>query len=274
MIYQADQINNFADQTFAYLEVDEKEHVLTITLNRPERKNAMNPTLINELAYCLAYAHYTNDIWVVVLAANGNVFCSGADLKAFMGGDDPKDSTIPKPAGQVVIGDLFRQLHKPCIARVHASVYAGGMLLIGGCTHVIAKEGVVFGLPEVKRGLWPMQVMQTLLQFMPPRQAIAWCIEGNSLSTREALSYDLVTKIVQSDIELMSAVDQLVTKISENSPAAIRLGLQAFDELQSKSADEAHAYLQGMLMKCLQTADAREGIMAFKQKRKPVWTGK
>lgn len=271
MTFGKEILTTFSSQTFAYLEVVETAHLLTITLNRPEKKNAMNPTLVNELAYALSYAHHQADIWGVVLAANGNVFCAGADLKAFMGGDDPKNSTIPKPSEQVIIGDLFRHLHKPCIARVHAPVYAGGMLLLGGCTHVIAKDTIFFSLPEVKRGLWPMQVMQSLLNFMPPRKVLDWCMRGNSLHAQEALQYGLVTELVQSDIELMSVVDKLVATLFENSPNAIRLGLQAYDELQAKSSDEAHGYLHSMLMKAVQSQDAMEGIMAFREKRKPIW---
>ncbi len=274
MTYGNEIVADFANQTFAYLEVVEQAHLLTITLNRAEKKNAMNPTLVNELAYALSYAHHQTEIWAVVLAAKGDVFCAGADLKAFMGGDDPKDSTIPTPKEQIIIGDLFRHLHKPCIARVHASVYAGGMLLLGGCTHVIAKDNVFFALPEVKRGLWPMQVMQSLLSIMPPRKVLDWCMRGHSLNAHEALDYGLATQLVQSDIELMSAVDLLVADLFKNSPNAIRMGLQAFDELQSKSSAEAHAYLHTMLMKTVQSQDAMEGIMAFREKRKPVWKNK
>src|SRR3990172_950906 len=125
MIYTADQTSKFNNQKFAHLLIDEKDHVLTITLNRPEKKNAMNPVMVNEIAYALSYAHYNNDIWVVIIAANGDVFCAGADLKAFAGNDqDTTNSTIPEPSTEVLLGEIFIQLHKPSIAKVHAPVYA------------------------------------------------------------------------------------------------------------------------------------------------------
>jgi enoyl-CoA hydratase/carnithine racemase len=136
--------------------VEEKENVLTITLNRPEKRNAFHMPLANELAYALAYAHYNNAVWCVVLKANGPTFCAGADLKAFAGDDTTeKPSTIPMPKDMVKLGDEFNGLHKPCIAQVHADVYAGGFLMIGGATHVVAVESAKFGLPEVKRGIFP-----------------------------------------------------------------------------------------------------------------------
>src|SRR3972149_2507358 len=117
MIYTAGQTSKFNNQKFAHLLIDEKTHVLTITLNRPEKKNAMNPVMINEIAYALSYAHYNNDIWAVVIAANGDVFCSGADLKSFSGQTEETVSTVPEPVSEIVLGNVFNGLHKPCIAK-------------------------------------------------------------------------------------------------------------------------------------------------------------
>ncbi len=273
MLYTQTTTANLHEQTFAYLIVEEKNHVLHITLNRAEKKNAMNPTLVNELAYALSYAHHHNHIWTVVLAAKGTVFCAGADLKAFSGASDENNSTIPEPPQVVVIGDLFRHLHKPCIAKVHAPVYAGGFLLICGCTHVIATKNTFYSLPEVKRGLYPMQVMQSLLNIIPPRKVLDWCMRAQSVDAQEAYELGLVTQLVDDEAALNQAVDLLVKDIKQYAPAAIRLGLKAFDELQSKTQAEAHPFLQSMLMEVLQTKDAMEGILAFRQKRQAVWKG-
>ena len=274
MIYTKEEVANFKDRIFAYLLIDEAEHVLTITLNRPEKKNAMNPVMINEIAFALSYAHYNNDIWVVVMAANGDVFCAGADLKAFAGGDqDTTNSTIPEPSAEVLLGEIFTQLHKPSIAKVHAPVYAGAFLIICGCTHVVAADNATFALPEVKRGIWPMQVMQSLLNIMPTRKVLDLCILGKTINSREALDLGLITSIVSPN-DLDNEVAGLASKIFGNSPAAIKHGLRAFDELRSIDNDQKHAYLKKMLGEILKTDDAREGITAFKEKRKPNWTGK
>lgn len=275
MIYSLEQIQNFSTQTFAFLQISEKDHVLTLTLNRPEKKNALNPTLMRELAYALAYAHYTPGVWAVELAANGDVFCAGADLKAFAGqAQEETVSTIPNVEGEILIGDLFAKLHKPCVARVHAAVYAGGFLLICGCTHVVALETATFSLPEVKRGLYPMQVMASLLQILPPRKVLDLCIRGKTMVAFEAYALGLVTDLAVDSQALAAQTQSLLTEICENSPTAIRMGLEAYDALRQKSQPAAHAYLKGMLNDLIKTEDAQEGLAAFMQKRKPIWTGK
>ena len=97
MLYNSEQLAAFKQQTFAHLIVEETGHLLTITLNRPEKKNALNPVLFREIAYALKYAKHSNHIWAVVIAAKGDVFCAGADLKAFAGGEEQSVSTIPSP---------------------------------------------------------------------------------------------------------------------------------------------------------------------------------
>lgn len=273
MIYSAESVSNFKDQHFAFLEIREAGHTLTVTLNRPDKRNAFHQPMANELAYALAYAHYNKDIWAVVLAANGPVFCSGADLKAFAGMEvNDGGSTIPVPDGLIVLGDEFKGLHKPCIARVHGNVYAGGFLMIGGCTHVVAVEEANFALPEVKRGIWPMQVMASLMPLMNAREMLDLCMRGKTLTAREALEARIITDVVAAD-ELNIYINGIVADILEQSPAAIRHGLQAFQELDGVSKEDQHKYLHGMLMKVLQTKDAKEGLAAFREKRKPEWTG-
>jgi enoyl-CoA hydratase/carnithine racemase len=273
MPYSAEGTAAFPQTRFVYLECAQRDHVLEIRLNRPDKRNAFDPVLVRELAFALSYAHHDSAVWAVLLAANGPVFCAGADLKAFAGmaQDDP-GSGVPLPKGEIALGDLFRRLHKPCIARVHGDVHAGGFLLIGGCTHVLAARGTRFSLPEVERGIWPMQVMATLADLMPARQLLDWCMRGLSLSSDEALSRGLVTQVVEPD-ELDAAVQTLLDQVLSKSPSAIRLGLQAWDALRAIPPQEQHSFLQQMLAKTLQTHDAREGLAAFREKRKPVWTG-
>ena len=272
MLYTTEQLLQIKQQTFAHLLVEEKDHLLTLTLNRPEKKNALNPVLFNELAYALTYANHSRDVWVVVIAAKGDVFCAGADLKAFAGANETTTSTVPAPNGEIVIGNIFNSLHKPCIAKVHAPVYAGGFLIVCGCTHVVATENATFSLPEVKRGLYPFQVMQSLLQIMQPRTVLDLCIRAKTLSATEAEKNGLVSKVVEQN-KLDEEVQSLVDEIFQYSPSAIRLGLEAFDNLKNIPAAEAHSYLKQMLGECIQTEDAAEGMKAFIEKRKPVWKG-
>jgi enoyl-CoA hydratase/carnithine racemase len=262
MLYTTEQRAEFKSQTFAHLLVEEKNHLLTLTLNRPEKKNALNPVLFKELAYALNYASFNTDIWAVVIAANGDVFCAGADLKSFAGGTEQVTSTVPEPQGEVILGDVFNSLHKPCIARVHAPVYAGGFLIICGCTHVISVPEATYSLPEVKRGLFPFQVMQSMLQIMPARTVLDFCIRAKTLNATEAEKIGLVSKVVAKE-NLDAEVQALVDEIFQYSPSAIRLGLEAFDDLKNIPPAEAHSYLKQMLSMAIDTQDAAEGMAAF-----------
>ena len=234
----------------------------------------MNPKMMEEIAFALAYAKYTPEVFLVVLEAEGKVFSAGADLKAFAGDkQEETDSTIPPADGEVLIGELMVQVHKPTVGKVHAPVYAGGHMLIGGCTYVIAVDDATFSLPEVKRGLYPMQVMATLLQTLPPRKVLDWCISGRSLSAQEAYDIGLVTHLVDK-VNLNVQCQQLVETLKLNSPKAISMGLQAYDELRGIPGDEQQAYLKSMLDALLDSEDAKEGLAAFKEKRSPDWTGR
>lgn len=271
--YSEKVVQNFHQQTFAHILIEEKNHVLYLYLNRPKAKNALSPLLVNELAYSLAYAHYNTDIWAVVLGAVGNVFCAGADLKAFAGSTEETNSTIPEPDGEILVGELFNKLYKPCIAKVTGDVYAGGFLLLCGCTQVVALDSIQLGLPEVKRGLFPMQVMASLLQIMPARKVIDWCIRGYNLPVKTAHEYNLVTHIATIET-IDTIVDSLCTELISNSPSAIRLGLEAYDHIRVAGSEEQHSYLRDMLFKTLSTEDAQEGLTAFREKRSPLWQGK
>lgn len=274
MTYTKEESSQLHEQTFAYLELEEKDHVLYITLNRPTKKNALNEVLSRELAYALSYAHHQAQVWVVVLAANGSIFCAGADLKTFMGvQDEDSGSTIPEESNPIILGDLFKSLHKPCIAKVAAPVYAGGFLLLAGCTQVIATTDSNFTLSEVRRGIWPFQVMASLMEIMPKRKVLDWCMTGAVWSAKQAYEAGLVTHLVADAAMLDQEVAQLIQTLQQNSPSAIRLGLQAAQAMESVENSAQHAFLHQCLMDVIQTKDAQEGMMAFRQKRPPQWTG-
>lgn len=272
MLYTSQQTAEIQQHFFTFLKVEEQNHVLTLTLNRPEKKNALSSTLLHELAFGLSYAHHNSAIWVVVIKATGDVWCAGMDLKAMMGQSQTNKSTIPEPAEAVVLGDLFTGLHKPCIAQVHAPVYAGGFLIVGGCTHVLASENATFSLPEVKRGLFPFQVLNTLLQLMPARKALDWCMRGKTLSAQQAYEVGLVTELTAEE-NLDNAVNELVADLLLYSPTAIQKGLEVYQNLPLVPPHERHGYLLAQFLALQQTEDAKEGIAAFNEKRKPIWRG-
>ena len=257
-------------QKFAFIEAKAEDHVLTLTLDREEKKNALHPHMVNEIAYVLQYAKQTNSIWMVLLRSKGDVFCAGADLKAFMGQLVEFDSSIPSPSKEILVGELFGKVHKPIITQIEGDVYAGGFLFLAGATYVLANAGIKLGLPEVKRGLFPFQVMSALLEVMPRRIVIDWCIRGYNLDVADALKFGLITHI-SSDKNMDKLTSDIIDQIKANSPTAIRMGLEAIDHISPKS--QQNKYLKDMLTKTVISKDGQEGLLAFKEKRKPNWVG-
>lgn len=268
--FESELVAKLHEQTFQFLIVEEANHTLTITLNRPDKKNALHPQMVNELAFAVEYANQNKEVWAVILKANGDVFCAGADLKAFQGVGEEINSSIPFPDEKVLINEFFNSLTKPCLAQVDHDVLAGGMLLMTGCNYVVAKPSVEFGLPEVKRGLFPFQVMSSLLEIMPARKVIDWCITGKRISANEALNDGLITHVTENTEE---KVNEILSTLFENSPNAIRLGLEAYKKLKEKDVKAENEYLFGMLIKAIGSKDAQEGILAFREKRNPNWIG-
>lgn len=266
--YKKNQLENFSSFHFSFINVEEMNNVFKITLNRPDKKNALHPQMINEIAFAMHYAHFNSSVWIVLFEAKGSVFCAGADLKAMSGDIEPNNSSIPLPKYPVIIGDLFRKIHKPTIACVRENVYAGGFLILAGCLFVIADNKLNFSLPEVKRGLFPFQVMASLTKVMPERKVLNWCILGNSITAKEAFDLGLITHLTDgNDFDI--TVNLLVEEIKLNSPAAIKLGLEAYETISNNNNN--HEYLHSMLNKIIESKQAKEGLEAFNQKRKPNW---
>lgn len=269
MLYTPEQTAQLPADGFRYLLTSVDDHVLTITLNRPEKKNALNPPMLAELAFVVTHAKHTADIWLVVLAAAGDTFCAGMDLKSLSSGDT-ETTSVPAPSGPVRLGELMAELHKPCIARVQGPVYAGGFLLVGASTYVVAAESATFSLPEVKRGLFPFQVLAILLDIMPARKALDLCLRAKTLSSAEALTLGLVTEVVPAD-ELDNTLARLVGELTQLSPTAMQFGLRAYQQLKNLPSDEQQAYLFDQFQQLQLTPDAKEGMAAFLEKRKPNW---
>ncbi|WP_221394401.1 enoyl-CoA hydratase-related protein [Dyadobacter sp. NIV53] len=272
--YSKEDAGVFETVQFLYIRTILEDHVLRITLNRPEKRNAFTPTMAEEITFALAYAHYNQEVRCVIIDAEGPVFCAGADLNAFYNLDaDIRNPTLPKIREEVKLGDAFDQLLKPSIAQVEGAVLAGGFLLICGCTFVISENEAAYGLPEVKRGIWPMQVMASLLSIIPKRKILEMAVTGKSYSAEEAFRLGLVTQIIEKEI-IADEVNKLADIICANAPLAIQAGMEALQELSAISSSEQHTYLKNQLEELLASEDAKEGALAFKEKRQPVWKGK
>jgi len=271
MFFSLTDLERFNSAAFNFIETEVAGHVFFITLNRPEKRNAFTPVMVNELAFALAYANVQRDIWCVVIKANGPVFCAGMDLTVFHNPSlDTFNKSIPEPLKTVTLGDTFRLMNKPTIAKIEGNVYAGGFLIVGGCTFAVAAEEAEFSLPEVKRGIFPMQVIATLQNFMSPRQALRLCVLGEPFGARAALNFGIVSHVC-SRANLDDKLAVLINNILSNSPYAISAGIVTFRALPDIPDYAKSSFLIEQLAKLRQSADAQEGIDAFKQKREAEW---
>lgn len=272
--YTKEDVQKFESITFLYIKASLSGHIFTITLNRPEKRNAFTPTMAEEITFALAYAHFNPEVWCVIVNASGPVFCAGADLNAFHDQfADVKNPDLPVIREEAKLGDAFAQLLKPSIAQVEGPVLAGGFLIICGCTFVVSTNDATYSLPEVKRGIWPMQVMASLMQIVPARKVLEMCITAKNYDAQEAHSVGLVTQISDKE-NIADTVMMLAHQIRQNAPLAIQTGMKALRDLSEIPENQRHSFLKAQLDLLLQTDDAKEGTSAFKEKRKPDWKGK
>jgi methylglutaconyl-CoA hydratase len=242
-----------------------------ITINRPERRNAINAAVIEGIVEGYRLAHADADVRVIVLTGAGDkAFCAGADLQpgqsfAF----DPSRPNAP-------FADLLRAAQnatKPSIARVNGACMAGGMGFLCMTDMAVAADTARFGLPEVKVGVFPMQVLSLLQTLVPRRIVNEWCITGEPFDAAAALDAGLLNYAVPA-AELDAKVAWLISRIADKSPTAIRRGKYAMRAIAAMSFDEAVAYTESQIALLGMTEDAKEGVAAFAEKRKPVWTGR
>ncbi len=247
-------------------------HVCTITMNRPEKRNALSAQLVNELIVALETAAEQDGVRVVVLAGAGGAFCAGADL-SLMSGGGAEDPDIPHKGGFPELNLAMRNSPLPIIAKVERYAMAGALALICNSTFVIAEEDAKFCAPEIDRGLFPMMVLASLFRTVNKRDGLDLVLTGRKISAAEAVQMGLINRTVESD-QLDEATQALATTLAGKPPAAIRKGLAAYNHQENLCFEDALPYLQAQLMDVLGTADAQEGIMAFLQKREPKWTGR
>ena len=250
---------------FTATEIDITNNIMTITLNRPEKKNALNNVMMNEINYALAYAKQETNIRVVIFAAKGDIFCAGADLSR-----TNSDSNVPKLDNADDISLAIRHLYKPVISKIQGSVLAGALLIVTNSTHAVAVNEATFSAPEIHRGLWPFMVMAGLFRVMPKRAGLDFIMRGNPIDSKKAMGWGLINEVVKKE-ELDKKVDKLASELASLAPETMRFGLEAYEKQDSKSFDEALPYLKEQITKCFEGKDAKEGISAFLEKRKPNW---
>lgn len=247
--------------------------VARLTINRPERRNALSWAVMTELKESFRRAGDDPAVRVVVLTGAGEqAFCAGADLTGMAG--DSGFTDVHHGRGELArLFEAMWSLGKPIIARVRGYALAGGFGLALACDMVIASEDSQFGTPEINVGLWPYMITVPLMRSMPPKKALELMLTGRRVNATEAERIGFVNQIVPAD-ELDATVDQLAAELASKSPAIMRLGRDAFYAVWDMSSREALAYLHPLLTVTTMTEDAAEGIAAFAEKRKPEWKGR
>lgn len=247
-----------------------------ITLNRPEKRNPLGPTTIGELLHALDSARQDEAVRAIVLTGAGKVFSAGGDLSSMGGGGTPLQATgsaSTKPGTFVDLNLAMTRVGKPTIAMVNGHALAGGLGLVVACDVAIAADDAQLGTPEINVGLWPMMIMATIFRNVPRKRGLELIMTGDKISAAQAAEMGLITRAVPRD-RLEAEVDALAEKLASKSPAVMRMGLEAFYRVQDMELEPALQHLQGQLIAVLGTEDAREGLMAFLEKRAPQWKGR
>ena len=247
--------------------------IARVTINRPERRNAMSFGVMDGLRAAFARARDNADVRVVVLTGAGDkAFCAGADL----GGGGIADNAASAHDGRGLLANLFRDmwtLGKPVIARVRGYALAGGFGLACACDMIVASDDSQFGTPEINVGLWPYMITVPLLRSMPPKTALDLMMTGRRVSADEGKQIGFVQRVV-AVADLDKTVDELAAQLASKSPLIMRWGRDSFYRVLELDADAALSYLQSMLTVTSQTEDAAEGVAAFAEKRTPQWKGR
>jgi enoyl-CoA hydratase/carnithine racemase len=247
--------------------------VARLTLNRPDRRNALSWTMVGTLRERIAEAKADPAVRVLVLTGAGDrAFCAGADLTGMAAGAGYLDLHDSRGDLATVFRELW-ELGKPTIARVRGFALAGGMGLALACDLVVAADDAVFGTPEIDVGLWPFMITVPLVRSMPPKKALELMMTGRRVAADEADRIGFVTRVVPAD-QLDVEVDSLAAGLAAKSPAVMRLGRDSFYAVWDQAADDALRLLHPLLTVTSGTDDTAEGLAAFAEKRTPRFTGR
>lgn len=243
--------------------------ILRLTLNRPQRRNALTDAVLLGLRDALVAASKDTALRAIILTGAGDkAFCAGADLTP---GDTPFQPDFARLT--LPMADLMRAAHDchvPIIGRINGVCMAGGMGLFGLCDMAIAVDDARFGMPEVKVGIFPMQILTVLRDLIPARFLNEMCMTGKPIDAATAFSIGLLNKVVPA-ARLDAAVDSLVQDLLAVSPMANRRGKYALRAVAAMAFPERVAFTETAISAMIQTEDAREGLAAFNEKRPPQW---
>lgn len=249
------------------------ERVLTLTIDREDRRNALSPDVLDDLLVAVRGRAVADDVRVVVVTGAGEkAFSAGGDLGSF----DADATQVELHERRGALRELvlaLRECPRPVVARVQGLCLAGGLGLALACDMVIASDGAAFGTPEVDVGLWPFMIGALVARHVSPKRALDLMLTGRRIDAATAYEWGLVSRVVPRDA-LDATVAEVAGSLAAKSPLVLRMGKAAYYGTEELALAPALAALQAQLSLLTQSKDTVEGITAFFQKRPPEWTGR
>jgi len=243
-------------------------HVATITLNRPEQRNPLSAAMLRDLIAAFTWCRGDDAVRVVILTGAGDrAFSSGADLGSFEAGVAEEVRHQERHAF-IELFLLMNALGKPIVGRINGHALAGGLGLAASCDLLIAVDTATFATPEINVGVWPMMIQAVLARNLPRKVLLEMAMLGDRWTATQMQSVGFVNKVVAREL-LDSTVDEVAGKLAGKSSIVMRLGKDSFYRQQDMEFDKALEYLYGELLKVVSTEDAKEGVVAFFEKREP-----
>jgi enoyl-CoA hydratase/carnithine racemase len=247
------------------LEISVEERVLRVTLNRPEKRNALTLAMCRELAETLERAEDDAAVGCVLLAAQGEVFSAGMDLEEALAGDSDEHATAHQR-----IFTIGARLTVPVVAAVAGPALGGGLGLVANAHVVVAAQGSSFGLTEIRLAMWPFVVFRAVAQAIGERRALELSLTGRIIGTQEALAWGLAHEVAHT-FELEERAGQIASQIAASSRDTIRRGMAFVRDARGLDAAAAARLGAEARKPVFEGPDFREGVAAFREKRPPRW---